>query len=354
MQEILPLEGIKILDFTRLLPGPLGTHMLSQMGAEVIKIESPKRMDYSRFYQPQINGTSTVFHTLNYTKKQILVDYESPEGYQQIVEEIKTADVLVEQFRPGAMDGFHLSFEAVKKINPKIVYISVTGYGQTGEKKDAAGHDLNYLAATGLLSLNKDESGKPVIPGFQLADIAGGSFMIVSACTSGLLAQRMRQKAQYIDVSLFDATLALGAIAQGMLQGHADYNQMPLLSGFMVNYNVYECSDNKWIALGALELKFWNSFCDMAGHPSWKTSENADLISGIFDKQKLEELFRTKTRDEWLALAVNFDVCLSPVLEIKEVYDQKQTKDRAVFQEVKIDDKTIRIYTKPYKTYTSL
>jgi alpha-methylacyl-CoA racemase len=354
MQEILPLEGIKILDFTRLLPGPLGTHLLSQMGAEVIKIESPKRMDYSRFYQPQINGISTVFHTLNHTKKHLLVDYESPEGYQQIVEEIRTADVLVEQFRPGAMEGFHLSFDAVKKINPKIVYISVTGYGQTGEKKDAAGHDLNYLAATGLLSLNKDERGKPVIPGFQLADIAGGSFMIVSACTSGLLAQRMRHEAQYIDVSLFDATLALGAVAQGMLQGQADYNQMPLLSGLMVNYNVYECSDQKWVALGALELKFWNSFCDMADRPSWKTSESADLISGVFDKQKLEALFRTKTREEWVAMAVDFDVCLSPVLEMKEVYDQKHSKDRDLFQQISIEEKRIQIYTKPYKTYSSL
>jgi len=354
MQEILPLQGIKILDFTRLLPGPLGTHLLSQMGAEVIKIESPKRMDYSRFYQPQINGASTVFHTLNHTKKQLIVDYETHEGYQQIMKEIKTADVLVEQFRPGAMEGFNLSFETVKKINPKIVYISITGYGQTGEKKDAAGHDLNYMAETGLLSMNRDEHGKPVIPGFQLADIAGGSFMLVSACTSGLLAQRIRQKAQYIDVSLFDATLAIGAIAQGMLQGNADYNQMPFLSGLMVNYNVYECSDKKWIALGALELKFWNSFCDMVGYPSWKTSENADLMTGVFDKRQLEELFRTKTRDEWVTLAVNFDVCLSPVIDLKEVYLQKQTNDRAVFQDVKIDEKTIKIYAKPYKTFECL
>lgn len=351
MQEILPLEGIKILDFTRLLPGPLGTHILSQMGAEVIKIESPKRMDYSRFYQPQINGVSTLFYTLNHTKKQMMVDYETPEGYRQIVEEIKTADVLVEQFRPGAMESFNLSFETVKKINPKIVYISVTGYGQTGEKKDAAGHDLNYMAETGLLSMNKDENGKPVIPGFQLADIAGGSFMLVSACTSGLLAQRMRQKAQYIDISLFDATLALGAIAQGMLQGNVDYNQMPILSGFMVNYNVYECSDKKWIALGALELKFWNSFCDMVNQPSWKTSENTVLIAGVFDKKLLEKLFKTKSRDEWVIMAVNFDVCLSPVLDLNEVYKQKHTKDRTVFKEIKIDEKTINIFNKPFKNY---
>ncbi|SEA38859.1 Crotonobetainyl-CoA:carnitine CoA-transferase CaiB [Flavobacterium gillisiae] len=351
MQEILPLEGIKILDFTRLLPGPLGTHMLSQMGAEVMKIESPKRMDYTRYYQPQIKGVSTLFHTLNHTKKQLIIDYETSEGYQQIVEEIKLADVLVEQFRPGAMESFNLSFDTVKKINPNIVYISVTGYGQSGDKKEAAGHDLNYMAETGLLSMNRDEQGKPVLPGFQLADIAGGSFMLVSACTSGLLAQRLRKTPQYIDVSLFDATLALGAIAQGMLQGKADYNQMPFLSGGLVNYNVYECSDKKWIALGALELKFWNSFCDMVQRPLWKTSDISTLVTDFFDKNQLEELFKTKTRDEWVVMASSFDVCLSPVLEVKEVYEQKHTKDRAVFKEIKIDEEQIYIYDKPYKNY---
>ncbi|WP_372770050.1 CaiB/BaiF CoA transferase family protein [Lutibacter sp.] len=354
MKEIQPLSGIKIIDFTRLLPGPLGTHLLSQLGAEVTKVESPKRMDYTRFYQPQRNGVSTLFHSLNYTKTQLIVDYETAEGYQQLVEEIKKTDVLIEQFRPGAMAVFNLSFEKVTKINPNIVYISVTGYGQTGEKKNEAGHDLNYMATAGLLSLNKDENGKPVIPGFQIADVAGGAYMIVSACTSGLLAQKIHQKAQYIDVSIFDATIALGALAHGMLQGNADYNKTPFLSGFTVNYNVYECADGKWIALAAFEMKFWNSFCDMVNQPLWKTSNSDDLISGVFDKKKLEQLFKTKTRDEWVALAVNDDVCLSPVMEMEEVYNQKQTKDRAIFKEVEIDGKSLKIYDKPYKTFTSL
>ncbi|HEY9169472.1 MAG TPA: CaiB/BaiF CoA-transferase family protein [Lutibacter sp.] len=354
MKEIQPLSGIKIIDFTRLLPGPLGTHLLSQLGAEVTKVESPRRMDYTRFYQPQINDVSTLFHSLNCTKKQLIVDYETAEGYKQLVEEIKKTDVLIEQFRPGTMAAFNLSFDKLSEINPNIVYISVTGYGQTGEKKDAAGHDLNFLASTGLLSLNKDETGKPVIPGFQIADISGGAYMIVAACTSGLLAQKIHQKAQYIDLSISDATISLGAIAHGMLQGNADYQKTPFLSGFMVNYNVYECADSKWIALAAFEMKFWNSFCEMVDQPLWKTFNNEDLISGVFDKKKLEQLFKTKTRDAWVALAVNQDVCLSPVLEMEEVYGQKQTKDRAVFKEVKIDQKTIKIYDKPYKTYTSL
>jgi len=353
MKEILPLKGIKIIDFTRLLPGPLGTHLLSQLGADVIKIESPKRMDYTQFYQPQINGISTLFHSLNHFKTRLIVDYESPNGYQQIVEEIKKADVLVEQFRPGVMDVFNLSFEKVKTINPNIVYISVTGYGQTGDYKDKAGHDLNYLAETGLLCMNKDERGKPIIPDFQIADIAGGAYTLVSACTSGLLAQKTNKKAQYIDLSIFDATLSLGAITHGILQGNADYNQTPFLSGFMVNYNVYECADKKWVALGALELKFWNSFCNMVNKPLWKTSKNEDLTIKNFDKKKLEQLFKTKTRDDWITLAKNYEVCLSPVLELKEIYAQKQITDSTLFKDVKIDKKLIKIYNKPFKTYTN-
>lgn len=352
MQQTKPLKGIRILDFTRLLPGPLGTHMLGELGAEIIKVESPKRMDYTRFYDPKIEGVSTMFHVINANKTSLIVDYETEEGYQQVVDEIKKADVLVEQFRPGAMAGFKLSFEDVKKINPNIVYVSVTGYGQSGVNKDKAGHDVNYLAETGLLSLNRDEQGKPVIPGFQVADIAGGSLTLVSACTSALLAQKMQNKPQYVDVSLFDATLSLGTIAHGMLQGGVDYLKMPFLSGMMVNYNVYECADAQWIALGAFELKFWNSFCDMVDKPDWKASKDHELVAGVFDKKKLEELFKTKTRDQWIKEAKDFDICLSPILEMKEVYGQQHTKDREMFSGVTIETHDVNVYNSLFKTYS--
>ncbi len=324
--------------------------MLSQMDTEVIKNESPQRMDYTRYYQPQINGISKLFHSINYSKKQLIIDYEAPQGFRQIVEEIKIADILVKQFRPGAMQNFNLSFDTVKKNHPNNVDISVTGYGQLGAKKDAAGHDLNYMDETGLLNMSRDEQGKPILPGFQLNDISGGVFMLLSACTSGLLAQRMRKVMQYIDVSLFDATVALGAIAQGMLQRNADYNKMPILSGYLVNCYVNECSDKKWIALGTLELKFWNSFCDMVQQPSWKTLDLSTLAAETFNKTEVEELFKTKTQEQGVVMASNFDVCLSPVLEVKEVYEQKHTKDRAVFKEIKIDEERIHVYAKPYKT----
>lgn len=229
MQESKPLQGVTIIDFTRLLPGPLGTHLLSQLGAKVIKIESPKRLDYTRFYEPKIDDSSFMFHTMNHSKEILNIDYETEEGYKNVCDLIATADVLIEQFRPGAMASFNLDFEAVKKLNPKMVYVSVTGYGQSGELHTKAGHDINYLATAGLLDLNRDEKGKPVIPGFQIADIAGGSYMLLSACTSGLLAQKLQHKPQYIDVSLLDATIPLSAIANSMLQGGASYKKTPIL-----------------------------------------------------------------------------------------------------------------------------
>ena len=342
------LEGIKIIDFTRLLPGPLGTHLLSQFGAEIYKIESPKRMDYTRFYDPKINGVSTMYHCLNHDKKEIIVDYETAEGYAKIVTLIKECDVFIEQFRPGAMQKFKLDFNTVKAINPAIVYISVTGYGQTGNLKDKAGHDLNYIAQAGLLDLNRDTTGKPVIPGYQVADIAGGSYMLLAACTTGLLAQNRQQKAQYIDVNLAKATLPLNAIAQGMQHGKASYKSTPILSGMLVNYNVYQCADTKWVALGALELKFWNSFCDKLGKSSWQTSNQEDLVAGIFDKTALEALFLTKTRDEWINFFKEEDICISPVLEIEELVEFHTTNKTNAFKEINVDGHTMYVYSEPF------
>ena len=353
MKEIKPLEGIRILDFTRLLPGPLGTHLLSEMGAEVIKIESPKRLDSTRLYQPKIGENSAIFHLMNYSKESFIIDYETLEGQELIKEKIKSADVLIEQFRPGALASFGFSFDEVKALNPKIVYISVTGYGQTGTLKDKAGHDLNYLALSGLLDLNRDANGKPVIPGFQIADIAGGSYMLLSACTSGLLAQQRQQRAQYIDLSILDAIIPMGAVPHALQQGGASYKATPILSGFLVNYNVYECKDKKWIALGALELKFWNNFCDMVQKPGWKASKESELICGIFDKKKLDDLFREKTRDEWVATAKDTDICLSPILSQREVSLEQQMIDRGVFNTISVDEKTIQTYASPFKRFCS-
>ena len=186
------LNNISIIDFTRLLPGPLATHLLAQMGAKVIKIESPRRPDYARTLGTKIDNEATfMFYALNHNKQQLILDYNTPEGKKELFEVIKNADALIEQFRPGAMEAWGLGYEDVKKINPNIVYVSLTGYGQNGLYHSEAGHDLNYLATSGLLSLLKDDNGKPVIPGFQLADVGSGSYMTTIACLGALLKKAM-------------------------------------------------------------------------------------------------------------------------------------------------------------------
>ncbi len=351
MKSIKPLEGIKILDFSRLLPGPAGTHLLSTLGAEVIKIESPKRMDYLRDFQPKADKVSATFRTINHTKDIRIVDYETEEGKEEIKELIRNTDILIEQFRPGAMDGFGFSFEETEKINPKIVYISITGYGQQGEMSQKAGHDINYLALSGLLDLNRDATGKPVVPGFQLADVAGGSFMLMSACTAGLLSQQKTNKAQYIDISLADSAASVGAIPFGISEGGMSYHDMPILSGLMVNYDVYECQDGKYIAFGALEVKFWNTFCEAVGKSEWKVDNQMNLMKGIFDENLLKDLFKQETRDQWVEDLKEYDVCISPVLQAKETVENTHMKDREVFSQFQVGGTVLHSYQSPFKTY---
>ena len=223
------LSGIKIIDFTRLLPGPMATHLLTQMGAEVIKIESPKRMDYARASGPQVDGASILFHQLNHKKRLTILDYNSEEGKQEVLELIKGADALIEQFRPGAMDSWGLGYEEIKKINPRIVYVSLTGYGQQGSFAQEAGHDFNYLAYSGIMSLMKDEKGKPIVPDTQYADIAG-AYMAVMALQAALLKQARTGEGSFVDVSLCDSVTPFLAVPYALHQGrnrlpHAEHHQ---------------------------------------------------------------------------------------------------------------------------------
>ena len=350
MESTKPLTGIKVLDFSRLLPGPFGTHLLSQMGAEVTKVESPKRMDYTRYDSPKIGEDSSLFQTINLSKESLLVDYQSEEGYAQIVEEIKKTDVVVEQFRPGAMKSFKLDFDTVKAINPKIVYISVTGFGQTGDYSLKAGHDINFIATAGLLDMNRDINGKPVIPGFQISDIAG-SYLLMNGCTTGLLAQRLQNKAQFVDVSLTDAAVPFNAIPFGMLQGGVNYNDEPALSGQFVNYEVYECADGKWMALGAFELKFWNRFCEIVEKENWKVSSHAELRVDVFNKQAIIDLFKSQPRDYWVALTKKEDICISPVLELAEVSKNKHIEQRDLIGQSNASNQDFEYYQSPLKVY---
>jgi crotonobetainyl-CoA:carnitine CoA-transferase CaiB-like acyl-CoA transferase len=314
-----PLSNTKIIDFSRLLPGPLGTKMLADLGAEVIKIQKTDNADYVAFQPPFIDDVSTLYHAFNHNKEIKILNWDFENEREALLNLIKTADVLIEQFRPGVMKHWGLDFESLKAINPKLIYISLSGYGQSGPNAKKAGHDLNYLAISGLLDQIRDDDGKPVIPGIQIADIVGGAYSIQIAVLSAILERQTKGAGLYVDVSMTDAIIPLLSFPLSQFWGGFDPKEMKILSGALVNYNVYKCSDSKWIALAALELKFWDAFCDRALKLEWKRNQQYELSVHVFPKHEMEDFFKQKSRDEWVDWAAEYDFCLSPVLELSEL-----------------------------------
>lgn len=326
------LQNIQILDFTRLLPGPVATHLLAQMGAEVIKIENPKRVDYARLHGKQVDGASLLFHQLNHNKELKSIDYTTAEGKAEVVEMIRQADALIEQFRPGAMTAWGLGYDEVKKINPQIVYVSLTGYGQEGAYANEAGHDFNYLAYSGVMSLLKDEKGKPTVPDAQFADISGG-YMAVMAMQAALIKKAYSGEGSYLDVSLADSMMPFLAVPYSFTSAGWNYRHFNVINGkIAANYAAYQCKDGKWLSVGALELKFWNNLCDVLEKAEWKRDNQLALMNIAFPKQEVESLFLTKNRDEWMEILMGKDVCVAPVLELEELEESPFHQDRKSFE----------------------
>jgi len=306
-----PLQGYRILDFTKLLPGPLATIWMAQQGAEIIKVESPQSPDPVRFYPPMKDGVSVYYTALNAGKKSLSIDYRSEEGKEVILKLVETADVVIEQFRPGVMQAFGLNYEALKARNPKIILVSITGYGQTGEMASAPGHDINYLSYSGMLDAQRDSSGNPIVSAAQLADVSGGSMMALNATTSALLHRERTGEGQHADVSMTHNVYVLQTmrIAEELETGTSN----GYLSGKLASYNVYKCADGRRVVLGALEPKFWQKFCTLVEHPEWGGRLMEKELIG-----EVAELFATQPMRYWTDQMENEGVCLSPVLTIAE------------------------------------
>ncbi|MEZ5054217.1 MAG: CaiB/BaiF CoA-transferase family protein [Chitinophagales bacterium] len=334
-----PLQGIRILDLSRLLPGPLATQMMADLGAEVIKIEDTKAPDYTRFFPPLKGSQSLNYISINRSKLSITLDLKSDEGKRKFFELVKTADIVVDSFRPGVLQKMGIDYDAAKQHKEKIIYVAVTGYGYTGTYKDKAGHDMNYLGYSGILGLTGDTE-KPIIPACQVADVAGGSYPAVVACLSALWARERTGKGQFVDVAMTDCVMPLLSMQYGeTLNTETTFKRgEPMLSGGMANYNLYKCKDEKWIALGSLEPKFWQGVCMLLGKPDWMprmmpVPEEVEKL-----KQDLQAIFSTKTRDEWVALADPLDVCLTPILDMDEVEKDTHLNEREMFFEVEHSD----------------
>ena len=337
----LPLSGIKILDLSRLLPGPLATQMLADTGAEIIKIEDVNSPDYIRFFPPFVGDDSALYLSLNRNKQGIALNLKSEEGKEIFFSLLKTADVVIEQFRPGVLDKMGIGYDYAKSINPKIIYVSITGYGQTGPYAQKAGHDLNYIAMSGLLA-NIGTKEKPVIPGVQIADVSG-SYAAVNGCLAALLQREKTGTGQHVDISMTDSAVPFATLihAAAWADGRNIERENFQLSGELVNYNVYETADAKFVALGALEPKFWMTFCDAVNKPEWKnkTFGPADEIQKL--KEEVSAFFKNKTRKEWEEFSNQHDVCLSPVLETNELPNNPQLQARNMVLETEAGTKKL-------------
>ncbi len=325
------LEGIRILDLSRLLPGPYATQLLADLGAEVIKIERPPEGDYLRLTPPllEVNGgahaVSTVFAQVNRGKQSICLDFSSERGRAILQRLAQHADVLVESFRPGALTRRGLGYDDLHALNPRLIYCSLSGYGQAGPYRYRAGHDLNYLALAGILNLNARRDTVPVPPPVQIADLSGG--MLAAVQILAALVERVRTGVgKFIDVALFDGAVSwmqtmLGAFYRA--EGANPTREGMPLTGMYPCYNIYETADGAYMSLGALELNFWISFCQAIQRP--------DLIERQLDAETigtLTEIFRSRTRAEWIELAQRVDVCLEPVLEVSETLAHPQVRAR--------------------------
>jgi alpha-methylacyl-CoA racemase len=340
----LPLEGIRVLDLSRLLPGGFCSLLLADFGADVLKVEDTGMGDYIRFSPPYYEGAhdsakSALFLSLNRNKRSIRLDLKHERAREALLRLVHEHDVVLESFRPGVLDRLGVGYERMREENPGIVYCAITGYGQDGPRKGAAGHDMNYLGLNGLLGLTGERGGEPVQAAGQIADLGGGALMaafgIMAALRErdGAPGQPGSGEGQVVDVSMADGALSWLAMVAGayFADGTVPRRGDLPLAGSLVCYRPYECADG-WVTLGALEPKFWQAWCQGVGRP--------DLVAKQFERPgseahgEVQKIFEQRTREEWEAFAREHDCCLEPVLELDEALDSELVRAREMVVQI--------------------
>jgi crotonobetainyl-CoA:carnitine CoA-transferase CaiB-like acyl-CoA transferase len=316
-----PLSGVRIIDLTRLYPGPFGTQLLGDLGAEVIKVEDKNSPDYIRFFPPKFKKEGAGYIAVNRNKKSLALDLRSEKGKEIFFRLVEKSDVVAEQFRPGVLTKMGLGYEKAKKVNPRIIYCSITGFGQTGPYADIAGHDLNYMGLAGITDIIGPRKGDPVVPGIQVADVAGGGLMSVIGILSAVIARETTGKGQHVDVSMFDGILPfMGMIFSNFKAGGGlPERGNTFLSGALVCYDIYRTKDGRYMTMGALEFKFWKRFCELVEKPEWTDKQ---FVTGAeYDRVHAEvaALFSSKTMEEWVNLLRGEESMVEAVLTVDEV-----------------------------------
>jgi crotonobetainyl-CoA:carnitine CoA-transferase CaiB-like acyl-CoA transferase len=346
---MMALEGVKIIDLTRLAPGPFCTMLLADLGADVLKIEEPSIPAGRRASQAEGAGTAlppllspdSPYHALHRNKKSIVINLKTEEGKSLLYKLTKKADVLVEQMRPGVSKRLGIDYETIKRLNPQIVYCSITGYGQNGPYRDMAGHDINYISFAGALSLIGERGRRPTIPLNILGDYAGGSLYAAMGILAAIIARGKTGRGQYVDISMTDGVVSL------LTRVYSDYFESGVvpergnhfISGAFPFYDVYETKDEKYVTIGSIEPWFYSNLCKALGRDDliqWQGAKESkkEEIRSIF-----QSIFRNKTRDEWFEILSKADICGAKVLSLDEAVGDHQMKERRMFVELNHPEK---------------
>ncbi|WP_395063344.1 CaiB/BaiF CoA transferase family protein [Paraburkholderia silvatlantica] len=327
---MLPLKGLSVFDFSTLLPGPLASLILAEAGADVVKIERPSSGDEMRTYHPRVGENSANFVMLNRGKRSLCADLKQPEVVERVRALLERADVLIEQFRPGVMDRLGLGFEAIHAINPRLVYCSISGWGQTGPKASVAGHDLNYLAETGILGLSAGADGAPVLPPVLAADIAGGAFPAVMNIMFALRERDRTGKGTRLDISMADNlfTFHYWSIGSGTSGGGWPKPGAELVTGGSPRYHVYKTADSRYLAAAPVEERFWQRFCQIIGLPQELRDPEVDKKAAIAEVQRR---IAERTAAYWCDVFAGQDVCCSIVTTLEEAMDDPHVIARGLF-----------------------
>jgi crotonobetainyl-CoA:carnitine CoA-transferase CaiB-like acyl-CoA transferase len=324
-----PLEGLKVLDLTRLLPGGYATLLLADLGAEVLKIEEPGRGDYVRWTPPMVGPFSAAHAALNRNKRSMTLNLKTEAGrdlYLRLVEEF---DVLVESFRPGVLDRLGVGYDVLRDANPRLIYCAITGYGQDGPRSQVAGHDANYIGYAGVLGITGIENDRPILPGVQIGDLGGGGMASVIAILAALQARERTGAGDFCDISMMDGAFSWLSMHAGQYAATREVpksERMPL-SGLFPCYRVYPASDG-YLTVGALEPQFWKALCDTIERPD--LLDDAYAVGSRRDEviEELSQVFRRHSRAEWMERFDGVDACVGPVNDFEEAFADEQLRHR--------------------------
>lgn len=327
-----PLQGVRVLELTRLLPGPLATRHLADLGADIVKIEDTAAGDYAREMGAVAEGAadSAFFRALNRGKRALRLDLKHPRGKAVLRRLVESADVLVESFRPGVMDRLGLGYAALKAINPRLVYCAITGYGQDGPWRDLAGHDLNYLAVSGVLERTASaDSSLPAVPSLQIGDLLGGALPAALSIVAALYGAQQSGQGHFLDIAMAEVVLT-HHMSPLLGEGDEAPRGGEMLTGGLPWYGVYATRDGRHLAVGALEAKFWQAFCATVGRPDWAGLQGGDGAEREALRAAVADLIASQPLAYWAERFATVDACVTPVLTPEEALALPQFQARGL------------------------